>query len=151
MLWVTRPHCHVDRTACAWLIRRFIDPAPEFAFAADGEAAAQLGGTPFDMRGVELGHHEGRCSFESFLHKYGITDPALAELAAVVHEADVDDDRFQTPEAGGLDAVIRGLGLVIELDVDLFQVTDRIYDGLYARFKQIAGGPQGVAGGAGRP
>lgn len=136
MLWVTRPRCHVDRTACAWLIRRFVDPKAEFAFAADKEEAARLKGTPFDMRGVELGHHEGRCSFESILLKYGLEDSGLKELAEVVHEADVDDDRFHTPEAAGLDAVIRGLGMVIENDHQLFAVTDRIYDGLHAWFRR---------------
>lgn len=137
MLWVTRPHCHVDRTACAWLIRRFVDPQATFAFAPDAEAAERLGGTPFDMRGVELGHHQDRCSFESILVKYGLDDPALRELAAVVHEADVDDDRYHTPEAAGLDAAIRGMGLVIEDDLELFHVTDRVYDGLYAWFKRL--------------
>jgi hypothetical protein len=132
MLWVTRPHPHIDRTACAWLIRRFIDSDATFAFAPDPDAAAALGGTPFDMRGVELGHHDGRCSFESILKKYGVTDPALGEIAAMVHEADLDDERFRTPEAPGLDATIRGLGLVIEDDHELLAITDRIYDGLYA-------------------
>jgi len=136
MLWVTRPRCHVDRTACAWLIRRFVDREATFAFAPDPAGAGHLGGTPFDMRGVELGHHEGRCSFESVLLKYGLDDPALRELAGVVHEADVDDDQFHTPEAAGLDAVIRGLGLVIEDDLELFRVTDRVYDGLYAWFQR---------------
>lgn len=136
MLWVTRPHCHVDRTACAWLIRRFVDRSARFAFAGDRAAAGALGGTPFDMRGVELGHHEGRCSFESILVKHHLDDPALARLAEVVHEADVDDDRFQTAEADGLDAVIRGLGLVIEEDLQLFEITDRIYDGLYLWFQR---------------
>lgn len=136
MLWVTRPQCHVDRTACAWLIRRFIDPAPTFAFVADREAAARVGGTPFDMRGVELGHHQGRCSFESFLLKYGLADPALQEMAAIVHQADVDDDQFETAEARGLDTVIRGLGLVITDDLQLIAVTDRIFDGLYAWFSR---------------
>ena len=136
MLWVTRPRCHVDRTACAWLIRRFVDREATFAFAPDLAGAERLGGTPFDMRGVDLGHHEGRCSFESVLLKHGLDDPALRELAAVVHEADVDDDRFHTPEAAGLDAVIRGLGLVIEDDLELFRVTDRVYDGLYTWFQR---------------
>jgi hypothetical protein len=136
MLWVTRSKCHIDRTACAWLIRRFVDPDARFEFAPDAENAKALGGTPFDMRGVELGHHEGRCSFESVLLKYRLDDPALRELAAVVHEADVDDDKFHTLEAPGLDAVIRGLGLVIEDDLQLFQVTDRVYDGLHAWFRR---------------
>jgi hypothetical protein len=138
MLWVTRPRCHVDRTACAWLIRRFVDHEAKFAFAADPAEAKRVGGTPFDMRGVELGHHEGRCSFESVVLKYALDDSALRELATVVHEADVDDDQFHTPEAAGLDAVIRGLGLVIEDDLELFRVTDRVYDGLYAWFQRTA-------------
>jgi hypothetical protein len=132
MLWVTRPHCHVDRTACAWLIRRFIDESPTFAFAPDAQSAKALGGIPFDMRGVELGHHEGRCSFESCLLKYRLDHPALHQIAAIVHEADLDDERFHTLEAGGLDAIIRGLGMVIPDDHELLISTDRIYDGLYA-------------------
>ena len=132
MLWVTRPHPHIDRTACAWLVRRFVDREARFAFAADPEAARDLGGTPFDMRGVELGHHEGRCSFETILHKYRLTDPALHEIAAMVHDADLDDEKFRTPEGPGLDAVIRGLSMVIENDQELLALTDRVYDGLYA-------------------
>jgi len=132
MLWVTRPHPHIDRTACAWLVRRFVDPEARFAFAPDPEVARELGGTPFDMRGVELGHHEGRCSFETILHKYRLTDPALHEIAAMVHDADLDDEKFRTPEGPGLDAVIRGLGMVIENDQELLALADRVYDGLYA-------------------
>ena len=136
MLWVTRPRCHVDRTACAWLIRRRVDAEATFAFAPDPAGAAKLGGTPFDMRGVELGHHEGRCSFESILLKYGLQDPVLHEMAAMIHEADVDDDRFHTPEAPGLDALIRGLGMITPDDHELLAVTDRLYDGLYAWLKR---------------
>ena len=135
MLWVTRPRCHVDRTACAWVIRRFVDREATFAFGPDLDSARTLGGTPFDMRGAELGHHAGRCSFESVLAKYQLDDPALRELAQVIHEADVDDDRFHTPEANGLDAIIRGLGLVTENDFELFRITDRVYDGLYEWFR----------------
>ncbi|HEU5218174.1 MAG TPA: chromate resistance protein ChrB domain-containing protein [Gemmatimonadales bacterium] len=136
MLWVTRPHCHVDRTACAWAIRKFVDPEAAFAFAPDLAGAKRLGGTPFDMRGAELGHSQGRCSFESLLLKYRLDDPALRELAEVIHEADVDDDRFHTPEAAGLDAIIRGVGMLIEDDRELFAVTDRVFEGLYAWFKR---------------
>ena len=138
MLWVTRPHPHVDRTACAWLIRRFVDDSATFAFAPDPDAARTLGGTPFDMRGVELGHHEGRCSFESILHKYRLQDPALHEIAAMVHDADLDDEKFRSPEAPGLDAIIRGLGMVIENDHELLALTDRIYDGFYAWVQRMA-------------
>jgi hypothetical protein len=132
MLWVTRPHPHIDRTACAWLLRRFVDRDAVFEFAPDPDGARELGGTPFDMRGVELGHHEGRCSFETILLKYGLADPALHEIATMVHDADLDDDKFRSPEAPGLDAVIRGLGMVIENDHELLALTDRVYDGLYA-------------------
>lgn len=132
MLWVTRPQPHIDRTACAWLIRRFIDPGATFAFAPDPDGARALGGTPFDMRGVELGHHQGRCSFETILHTHGLTDPALHEIAAMIHDADLDDDKFRSPEAPGLDAIVRGLGLVIDDDHALLALTDRLYDGLYA-------------------
>lgn len=132
MLWVTRPQPHIDRTACAWLIRRFVDPEATFAFAPDAQAAKALGGTPFDMRGVELGHHDGRCSFETILRRYNIMDPALHEIAAMVHDADLDDDKFRSPESAGLDAIVRGLGLVMPDDQELLRFTYRVYDGLYA-------------------
>lgn len=139
MLWVTRPRPHIDRTACAWVLRRFVDADATFAFAADAESARALGGTPFDMRGVELGHHEGRCSFETILHRYQLTDPALQEIGAMVHDADLDDEKFSSPEAPGLDAIVRGLGLVIRDDHELLRFTDRIFEGLYA-WVQRAGG-----------
>jgi hypothetical protein len=132
MLWITRPRPHIDRTACAWLIRRFVDSDAVFGFAPDPAEAGRVGGTPFDMPGVELGHQEGRCSFESVIHRYGLSDPALERIAAMVHDADLHDRKFQPPEAPGLDAVICGLGIVIEDDQELLACTDRVYDGLYA-------------------
>lgn len=132
MLWITRPRPKIDRTACAWLIRRFVDTEAAFAFASDPAEAARLGGTPFDMSGVELGHQEGRCSFESVIHKYRLADPALDRIAAMVHDADLHDRKFEPPEAAGLDAIIRGLGMVIQSDADLLAYTDRLYDGLHA-------------------
>jgi hypothetical protein len=139
VLWVTRPHPHIDRTACAWLIRRFIDPEATFAFAPDPEAARALGGTPFDMRGVDLGHHHGRCSFETMLHTYHLDDPALDEIAEMVHDADLDDEKFRSPEAPGLDAIVRGLGIVVPNDHELLSLTYRMYDGLYAWLQRTAG------------
>ena len=132
MLWITRPHPHIDRTACAWLIRRFVDPDANFGFAPDPAEAARLGGTPFDMPGVELGHREGRCSFESVIHRYRLADPALEKIGAMVHDADLHDQKFRLPEAPGLDAIVRGLGMVTENDHELLGYTDRLYDGLYA-------------------
>jgi hypothetical protein len=91
------------------------------------------------MLGVELGHHEGRCSFETLLRRHGLTDPALHEIAAMVHDADLSDDRFASPEAPGLDAVVRGLGLVITDDPQLLAYTERLYDGLYAWIRERLG------------
>jgi hypothetical protein len=97
MRWVTRPGVHIDRAACAWLIRRHIDPEAEFVFAAD-PARLPADATPFDMRGVELGHHGGDCSFETILRRYQLDDPVLWKLAEIVHEADLDDERFDAPK-----------------------------------------------------
>lgn len=138
MLWITRPRPHIDRTASAWLIRRFVDPDAEFGFAADAEAAQGMGGTPFDMRGVELGHHGGRCTFEALLDRYQLNDSALTEIAAMVRDVDLDLDPVRIPEALGLEAVIRGLGLTVADDHQLLALTDRIYDGLLAWIKSVA-------------
>jgi hypothetical protein len=131
MRWATRPGVHVDRAACAWLIRRFIDPRPEFVFAAD-LAAVPADATPFDMRGAVLGHHHGRCSFESVLVSYDLTDdPALEEMGRIVHEADLADEQYDAPAATGLDVLIRGLTLTTGSDHDTLTTTDRLFDGLY--------------------
>jgi hypothetical protein len=132
MLWITRPRPHIDRTASAWLIRRFVDTEATFGFAPDLAAAAALGGTPFDMRGAELGHHGGRCTFDALLDRYDLTDPALREIAVMVRDIDLDIEPVSTPEAYGLDAVLRGLALTIEDDHRLLALTDQIFDGLRA-------------------
>jgi hypothetical protein len=129
MRWATRAHCHVDRAACAWLIRRFVDAAAEFVFVDDPDQIPD-DATPFDMRGVELGHHHGECSFETFLHRYELDDPVLWELARIVHEADLADDRYDAPEAAGLDTLVRGLSLT-RSDVELLALTAPLFDGLY--------------------
>ena len=131
MKWATRPGIHVDRAACAWLIRRFIDPAAEFVFL-DNPAEAPADATPFDIRGAALGHHQGRCSFETALPLFGLdADPALEEIGRIVHEADLADERYDAPTAPGLDVLIRGLTLTSESDHDTLAITDRIFDGLY--------------------
>jgi hypothetical protein len=129
MRWATRRDCHVDRTACAWLIRRFIDAEAEFVFVDDPEDVPAAA-VPFDMLGVELSHHNGNCSFETFLGYYGLEDDALHAMARIVHEADLDDDRYAAPEAWGLDAVVRGLSRD-RSDDELLAVTEVVYDGLY--------------------
>lgn len=132
MKWATRRHCHVDRTACAGLIRRFIDAEPTFVFVDDPDDLPP-DAIGFDMRGVELTHHHGACSFETFLDRYDLTDGALHAVARIVHEADLDDERFDAPEARGLDAIVRGMGLLYD-DDELLARTGPIYDGLYAYF-----------------
>jgi hypothetical protein len=134
MRWGTRARCHVDRAACAWLIRRFIDPDAEFVFVEDPDDLPD-DVTPFDVRGAELSHHGGDCSFETFLRRYELDDPVLWDVARVVHEADLSDDRFDAPEAPGLDVLVRGLSLVAE-DGELLEVMARLFDGLYEYRKQ---------------
>jgi hypothetical protein len=129
MRWATRTGCHVDRAACAWLLRRFVDPAAEFVFV-DDPADVPAGATPFDMRGAELSHHGGDCSFETMLHHFGIEDPVLWDLARIVHEADLADDRFDSPEAAGLDVVCRGLSMV-HGDDELLAIAAEVFNGLY--------------------
>src|SRR5262245_40869292 len=110
MRWVTRAGMHVDRTACAWLIRSFVDPDAEFVFVTDVDHAGDDGATPFDIAGARFSHHDGDCTFEVLLRHYALTDPALAALGRIVHEADIEDERYDAPEAPGLDAIIRGMG-----------------------------------------
>lgn len=130
MRWVTREHCHVDRTACAWLIRRYIDPAAEFVFVAD-VSSLPAGATPFDISGQPFSHHDGASTFEVMVRHYGIAAPGLEALGRIVHEADIEDERYDAPEAPGLDAIIRGLGELMD-DERLLEVSATVYDGLLA-------------------
>jgi hypothetical protein len=131
MLWATRRGCHVDRTACIWLIRRFIDPRAEFAFFGDPSEAPE-GAEVFDAAGARLSHRGEDCSFETFLKEYGLEDPVLAEIAEIVHDADLMDEKYGRPESEGLDVIIRGMQLALPDDEALTAHTDRLYDGLYA-------------------
>ena len=130
MKWSTRAGCHVDRSACAWLIRRFIDAEAEFLFVDDPDDIP-ADAIAFDIRGAELSHHNGNCSFETFLAHYGLDDPALRAVGRLVHEADLGDDRYDAPEAPGLETIIRGLA-ASRTDLELFEATSPIFDGLYA-------------------
>jgi hypothetical protein len=133
--WATRRHCHVDRAACAWLIRRFLDPEAEFIFVDDPDEVP-ADATAFDMRGAELSHHVGDCSFETFLRRYELSDPVLWELAKIVHEADLGDERYDAPEAPGLDVLLRGLSMVRD-DAELLALADPLFDGLYEYRKRV--------------
>lgn len=129
MIWATRRGVHVDRAGCAWLIRRFIDPDAVFVFVDDPDEVP-VDATPFDMRGVDLSHHGGDCSFETILHRYGLDDPVLWDVARIVHEADLADDRFDAPEAVGLDVLCRGLSMVRD-DTSVLEVSGVLFAGLY--------------------
>ena len=131
MLWATRRGCHVDRTACIWLIRRRIDPGAEFSFFGDASEAPE-GAELFDVAGARLSHYGDACSFETFLAEYGLEDPVLAEISEIVHDADLMDEKYGRPESDGLDAIIRGMQLVLPDDLALTHHTDAIFDGLYA-------------------
>lgn len=131
MRWATRRGCHVDRTACVWLIQRFIDPGAEFFFVGD-LAEAPKDAEPFDVAGARLSHHGDACSFETFLAAYDLEDPVLVEIAEIVHDADLIDEKYGRPESEGLDSIIRGMQLALPDDEALTHHTDALYEGLYA-------------------
>jgi hypothetical protein len=131
MLWATRRGCHVDRTACVWLIRRYIDGEAAFSFFEDAVEAPE-GAELFDVVGARLSHRGDDCSFETFLKEYALEDPVLVEIAEIVHDADLMDDKYGRLESDGLDAIIRGMQLVLPDDPTLTRHTDAIFDGLYA-------------------
>jgi hypothetical protein len=134
MKWVTRRKARVDRIACPWLIRRFIDPGAEFLFVPEAEVletARREEALPFDVPDVELGHHGDRCSFDAFLDKYRLTDPALQALARIVRGADTDA-RDLAPEAWGLYAVASGFRDITRDDVENIALQFPVYDALYA-------------------
>ncbi len=144
MRWVTREHVHVDRVACPWLIRNFVDADAEFIFVPPDEVmnvAKRERAIPFDARGqAELDHHGGRCSFESIILKYGLTDPALQGLAQIVHAADIATDLDSAPEAAGLEAIAKGFGLLgYADDREILERQFPVYDALYAYCKSRLG------------
>ena len=134
MRWATRRGCHVDRAACAWLVRRFLDDEPEFLFVDDPDEVP-ADATAFDIRDAELSHHGGECSFETFLRRYELADPILWEIARIVHDADLEDERYDAPEAPGLDVLVRGLSLTLD-DEQLLALTAPLFDGLYEYKRQ---------------
>ena len=135
MKWVTRSHVHVDRVACPWLITRFVDSDAEFIFVPHGEIdriIQETGAIPFDAPGVELGHHDGRCSFESIMVKYDLKEPGLVRLAQIVHAADVSADIGKDPIGPGLEAIASGYSLRYPDDLENLAHQFEVYDGLYA-------------------
>lgn len=134
MRWVTRHKAMVDRIACPWLIRKFIDPAAEFIYVPQEEVAgvAATGAIPYDVPEAELGHKDGRCSFESIVEKYELRDPALTMLAKIVHGADVSADVALTRESAGLKAIAEGFAVVYgDRDHEKLAAESPVYDALY--------------------
>jgi hypothetical protein len=132
--WATRAGIHIDRAACAWLIRRHVDERAEFTFVTD-PADIPVGATAFDIPGAELSHHGGDCSFETILRRYDLTDPVLWRISEIVHEADLDDGRYDAPEAPGLDVALRGLAMT-RGDDDILRITGPVFDGIYEYCKR---------------
>ena len=137
MKWVTCERVKVDRVACPWLIKKFIDPAAEFLFVPAEQVMAVAGresATPFDVPGVEFGHHGKECSFDTLVKKYQLgSDPALVLLAKIVNGADTDNSLWNQPEAAGLNAIAEGFRhLGYKDDYELIAAEAVVYDALYA-------------------
>ncbi len=135
MKWVTRSHVHVDRVACPWLISRFVDSEAEFIFVPKNQVekvADETGATPVDVPGAELGHKDGKCSFEAIIEKYELTDKALIRLAKIVHAADVAADLHTDEIAPGLEAIAVGYSLRFPDDFENLERQFEVYDALYA-------------------
>ena len=140
MTWVTRERPRVDRIACPWLIKRFVDEQAEFLYVPADEVMAvaeREGATPFDVPGAELGHHGDECSFDAIVRRYGLTDPALARLALIVRGADTAAKDL-TPESRGLDAIATGFHLAYQDDREQLERDLPVYDALYAYCRQRA-------------
>lgn len=141
MKWVTRDFVHVDRTACPWLIKKFIDAQAEFIFVPTEkieEIAKAQGAIPFDAPGVKLGHRDGKCSFETIIEEYKLEDPVLHELAKIVHSADTRDTSL-APEGVGLSAIMTGARFNVKDDFEAVEKAAYVYDALYSycRFKLL--------------
>jgi hypothetical protein len=137
MKFITRSHVHVDRVACPWLIKRFVDSEAEFIFTANEivkETAQKESAIPFDIKNAELGHNGDECSFIAILKKYGLKDPALLELAKVVNAADTNKLE-SNPYAPGLEAIARGFSIMYPDDKENLRKQFKVYDALYAFFR----------------
>jgi len=137
MKWVTRQYVHVDRTACPWLINRFVDPKAEFIFVTVEkieEIVKKEKAIPYDAPNIELTHHGEKCSFDAIVEKYKITDPVVLELAKIVRAADTDKMEV-APEAAGLEAIMTGIGIASKNDHEAIEKARPIYEALYTNTK----------------
>ena len=142
MKWITREKVKVDRVACPWLIRKFIDPQAQFLFVPEDkvlEVAKREGATPFDVKGVEFGHHGKECSFDALVKKYQLErDPAIVLLAKIVNGADTDNTLWNQPEAAGLNAIAEGFRhLGYKVDLEIIAAESIVYDALYAYCQEM--------------
>jgi hypothetical protein len=136
MKWITRERPHVDRVACPWRIQRFVDPSAEFLYVHADEVLAEAkrhGATPYDVTGVELGHHGAECSFDAFVHTYALGgDPAMAHMARVIRGADTADKDL-TPESRGVEALLDGVREMYQPDDQRQREASRqLLDALYS-------------------
>jgi hypothetical protein len=139
MKWITREHPKIDRIACPWLIKRFIDPGAEIIYVPVDQVIAQaavLNAVPFDLPGVEYTHYDDQCSFDYFIKKHELKDVALDRIAAIVRGADTDRHDF-APQASGLSAIFLGLSKNIPDDHELLELGIKVYDGLYTWAKYL--------------
>ena len=134
MKWVTWKNIGVDRMACIWLIRRFIDPTAEITFIPYKGQPDASDGEPFDIPGARLSHHQGHCTFHTMLEAYNLTDPILKRIARIIDEADEVQEVAVEPAAPGLDLICRGLQLTSPDDEVAAQRGAMIYEALYAQF-----------------
>ena len=132
-VWVTRAGVFVDRMASAWLIRRFIDAAARFKFVADRQYQAAPGEQRFDMFGGEYTHEGDRCTCETILARFELTDPALGAIGQIVHDIDLKEDRYARKETAGIESVLRGIALETTNDMERLERSAPVFDGLYAR------------------
>jgi len=133
--WVTWEQVGIDRIGCAWLIRRFVDPAAEFLFVPVG-APMPADAEPFDVPGARLSHHGGHCSFHAFLAEHGLADPVLARIARMVDEADTLQEAALEPAAPGLDLICRGIRRTSADDDEAIERGAAVYDALYVELKE---------------
>jgi len=139
MKWVTRERAKVDRIACPWLIKKFIDPDSEFLFVPADKVlsvAESKRAIPFDAKGAELGHHGEKCTFDALIEKYNLKDAALFELAKIVRGADTDAKNL-TPYSNGLEAIAEGFRIVSKNDFENMEKQFPVYDALYAFCKKL--------------
>ena len=134
--WVTRTGIHVDRMACGWLIRRFIDPKARFGFVAAKGYAPRKGELRFDMFEGEFTHEGDLCSFETILARFSIDDPALRAIAEIVHDIDLKDAKFRREEAAGIDRLIAGIAMAHKGDVARLERASAAFDDLYEYFRR---------------